>query len=398
MEKREIKKLGVLFLFILAIAIYMDATDSTLLADGTISRDEVGGDVRDVSLILDAEGVLEDYAYEVEIEPQKVTEQQAADYFAKVTEIIADEFDGEWEEVPMEEGYLDGIVEAEWIFSPSGYISSDGTILAEEIAQEGVLIDAAVTMKCGEYEQIYAFPFRLYPKAQSKEEALKKALEKWFVEQQALEGSAYIALPTEILGVSLDWAEKKEYLSLKIIFVELAAVISILFSRKKKRELDEAEKRREAELEYSEIVGQLLVLIETGMTTRQAWARIGKQYAMKKERRLVKEGYVYEAILHMIRRFQEGENERCVYQNFLKEVDVLCYRRLMRILLNTLEKGNKDVCSRLKEEAHQAYDQRILLAKKLGEETSTKMLLPLMLMMILVMGIVMIPAIISFSL
>lgn len=218
------------------------------------------------------------------------------------------------------------------------------------------------------------------------------------MEQQALEGNAYIALPTELLGVTLNWSEKKEYLSIKIIFLEIVAIGLILFSRKKKREQEIATRKREAELEYSEIVGQLLVLLEAGMTARQAWTRIGKQYSMKKEKKFVKEKYVYEAVLHMIRRFQEGENERSAYQRFSEDVDVLCYRRLMRILLNNLEKGSKDVCNHLKEEANQAFEQRIILAKKLGEETSTKMLIPLMLMMILVMGIVMIPAIIGFSL
>lgn len=122
MEKQEIKKLGVVFLFILGIAIFMDITGGKLLTDGTLSRDEVGGDVRGVSLILDAEGVLENYAYEVEVEPQRVTEQQAADYFTSAIEIITSEFSKEWTEMPIRESYLEGIVEAEWVFSPVGYL------------------------------------------------------------------------------------------------------------------------------------------------------------------------------------------------------------------------------------------------------------------------------------
>ena len=54
------------------------------------------------------------------------------------------------------------------------------------------------------------------------------------------------------------------------------------------------------------------------------------------------------------------------------------------------------VCNYLEEEEHRAYTERILLAKKLGEEASTKMLLPLLLMMMLVMGIVLAPAMIGF--
>ena len=66
-------------------------------------------------------------------------------------------------------------------------------------------------------------------------------------------------------------------------------------------------------------------------------------------------------------------------------------------LINNLEKGNRDICNQLSFEAKQAYEQRILLAKKLGEEASTKMLIPMMLMMVLVMVIVMAPAVMGFS-
>jgi hypothetical protein len=52
----------------------------------------------------------------------------------------------------------------------------------------------------------------------------------------------------------------------------------------------------------------------------------------------------------------------------------------------------------LQEESRQAFEQRILQAKKKGEEASTKMLLPLMLMLMMVMGIIILPALIEFKL
>ena len=98
----------------------------------------------------------------------------------------------------------------------------------------------------------------------------------------------------------------------------------------------------------------------------------------------------------MDRRLTEGENERNAYETFVGQMDSMSYRRLMRLLINNLEKGSKDICHQLNVEAGQAYEQRLLLAKKLGEEASTKMLIPMMLMMILVMVIVMAPAMIGF--
>ena len=59
--------------------------------------------------------------------------------------------------------------------------------------------------------------------------------------------------------------------------------------------------------------------------------------------------------------------------------------------------GSKGICVRLEEESRAAFEQRIIQAKKSGEEASTKMLGPLMLQMLIVMGIVMFPALIGFQ-
>ena len=65
--------------------------------------------------------------------------------------------------------------------------------------------------------------------------------------------------------------------------------------------------------------------------------------------------------------------------------------------MNSKSKGGSDLCQHLEKEASKAYEQRIMDAKKKGEEASTKMLVPLMLMMVLVMAIVIMPAIIEFA-
>jgi hypothetical protein len=140
-----------------------------------------------------------------------------------------------------------------------------------------------------------------------------------------------------------------------------------------------------------------LILLEAGMTTRQAWHRIAYQYKEKQKKNLVEASEVYESIVQMDRLLCEGEKESTVYEGFATQMNSMHYRRLVRLLVNNLEKGSRDICNQLNMESKQAYEQRILLAKKLGEEASTKMLIPMMLMMVLVMVIVMAPALMGFS-
>ena len=51
----------------------------------------------------------------------------------------------------------------------------------------------------------------------------------------------------------------------------------------------------------------------------------------------------------------------------------------------------------LEQETENALEERKALAKKLGEEAGTKLLLPMMLMLGIVIAIIMVPAVLSFN-
>lgn len=397
MKKKEKIRIGIVFFLILLLAICLDITGGELKSDGTIARDVFGGDEKTIELLLDAEGVLEEYSYQLEIEPTRVTEELADEYFLQAIEIIDKDFGKIEEKVPLQEEYLGGLVSAEWEFDPYGYVTMDGGIVYDEIGRDGVLINATVSLVCGEYEMEYSFPFRIEEKKLSKEEVVLQGLSEWISKQMELEGVESIELPSEVAGYKLTWSEKKDRLAIKVLFLEMVAVLMIAIANKKKLEKEEKERLQRLEEDYPDIVNQLVVLLGAGMTMRQAWAKISSQYEDKRRNEMLEKREAYEEIYYMNRRILEGENERIVYQDFVDRTNAMCYRRLIRLLLNNLEKGSKGLCNLLEEECEEAFEQRILAAKTKGEEASTKMLVPLMIMMVLVMAIVLLPAIISFS-
>lgn len=397
MKKSEKMKLGMVYVLVFLIALYMDMQNGRLEDGSVVYRDEVGGESVDVDLCLDADNALKNYDVTIEVEPRRVTEEEAEIYFSNVIECIQDDFSDILKSVPLQNSYAEGIVEAEWNFSPTGIVGMDGTVLYEKIPEDGLLMTATVILECGAYEKIHRFPFELDKPKLTLQEKMEQELSTWIEEQQNMEGVGTFQLPKELGGISVEWSEKREFLSVKIVFLEIVSVFLLLFAKKKEQEEAEKKKRQKMELQYPDIVNQLLILLEAGMATRQAWHRIAYQYKEKQKRHLVEESDVYTAILQLDRRLQEGEKERAAYEGFARELDVMCYRRLIRLLVNNLEKGSKDICKQLSLEAKEAYNQRLLLAKKLGEEASTKMLVPMMFMMVLVMVIVMAPAIIGFS-
>ena len=68
------------------------------------------------------------------------------------------------------------------------------------------------------------------------------------------------------------------------------------------------------------------------------------------------------------------------------------YTRFINIITQSIKNGNKDIKNILNLEVQDALFERKQRAKKLGEEASTKLVLPLMLMLLTIMIIIMVPA------
>ena len=390
-------KVLVAFLVLLVVAIVSDLTKEDLLKDGLIDRGKIGSEKKEIQLQLDIGKLLEDYDYFLEVSPKAPTQEEAESYFTESIAMIDQDFVSVKSEVPLKKNYLQGAVKASWSFQPFGIIDEDGKVNAEKIEGKEIRMEAQVKLTCGAYKKIYEFPFLLKAPERTEEESLLIEIKKYLEQQMLTEGTTELELPDKIEGKSLKWSEKKEYISPQILLLEVVTLCLLWVVSKRRRTEEEKKRILQMELEYPDIVNQLALLLGSGMTTRQAWNRLAAQYSFKKSKGMVTEKMVYEAIIRMNGRFGEGESERMAYQKFIEEIPAPCYRKLMRILLGNLEKGTQGIHVRLEEESRWAFEQKILQAKKQGEETSTKMMIPLMLMMSIVMGIVILPALIQFQ-
>ena len=80
----------------------------------------------------------------------------------------------------------------------------------------------------------------------------------------------------------------------------------------------------------------------------------------------------YEEMLVTERKISDGVTGRKAYAGFAERVKLPCYQKLVRIILQSIHKGSKGVCEMLEKESEDAFDERRLLALKLGEEAGTK--------------------------
>ena len=67
-------------------------------------------------------------------------------------------------------------------------------------------------------------------------------------------------------------------------------------------------------------------------------------------------------------------------------------------MIQNMKKGTEDLLLQLSGEASEAFSLRKIQARQLGEEAGTKLLLPMVMMLAVVMATLMIPAFMSFQL
>src|SRR5699024_5767251 len=105
----------------------------------------------------------------------------------------------------------------------------------------------------------------------------------------------------------------------------------------------------------------------------------------------------YEEMVSTMNQIRGGIPEGEAYEDYGTRCNVSAYRKFGTLLSQNLRKGSKGLTDLLGREAEEAFEERKNLAKKLGEEAGTKLVIPLFLMLIIVFAIVIVPAFFSIS-
>ncbi len=278
------------------------------------------------------------------------------------------------------------------------YIGYNGEILADDIPPEGIITNVVMTLSYREQSAEYVIPCRIMPKqlSESAEKqrnlsaVLEEKSEEFPYEKEILLPEMWDEAPVSFYQVT--------NMKNSILLGVLGAFAGILYFSLTEQRLKEKGQERDRQLltDYPEIVSKLTVLIGAGLTVRGAWERIVRNYSEQLEAG-GDPRYIYEEMLYTYRGIQSGQPEVMAYRDFGKRCGLQQYRRLTILLEQNLKKGGKDLSRRLKLETEEAFSARIHQARRKGEQMGTKMMIPMFLMFILVLVLIMIPAVLSFS-
>ena len=165
----------------------------------------------------------------------------------------------------------------------------------------------------------------------------------------------------------------------------------------KDKELKKTMEERQQELlsDYPQFVSKLVLYMGAGMTVRNVFNKLAVSYVKKRDNGAGKR-YLYEEILRVNRELATGASESETYERFGARCMTKQYTRLATLLSQNIRKGNGELLALLSEEAKKAFEERMDKAKKTGEEAGTRLLLPMIIMLVIVMAMIMVPAYMAF--
>lgn len=369
-------------------------------AEGTgVKRNENGMGDYQQEFDLNVNGLFHDRRLTVNIPEQCLSKKEEEQLLEKAEREIEQEFPYKNEsvniirdQVKIRESYQEGKVQAEWEFDDYDIVDENGRIVSERLTETGQLVGVKVILKCGESSSCYRFYFQAYPHIYTEEERFFQELDKIFKKQEKTAGSDTLKLPEKVMGYPVEWQAGKEHLSEKILLLGTVFAALLPFADAKRRQKKKKERERLLMMEYPDAVSKMAILLGAGMTLNSAWKKIVRAYVKKKEDGTVMEMPVYEEMLVTCREIESGIGEERAYERFGERCQLNSFRKFASTLAQNLKKGNRGMVKLLEAEAMEAFEERKSNARKYGEEAGTKLLMPMMLMLGLIMIVLIIPA------
>lgn len=365
-----------------------------------LKRKEAGGGSYSEEMLVEEEGGAKE-SVSVEVQEKRLTEEEIYALFESCGQELEKRLLGENSSadriehalsLPSEAG--DGLIQVEWSFDNYRVLNPDGSIREENTTEEGTPVEVRARMIYRDQEAERVFSIMVYPPLLTAEEAFAKAVKEALAssEEESREEEERV-LPTNTEEGSLHWYRGEQHLLAKIILVGGICIFFVLYEERQKLKRQLEERKRQLKMDYSQIVNQIAILTGAGMPVFRAWERIVKDYERKKG----DERYAYEEMCLTYSKIKEGEGEISAYEKFGENCGLREYRRLALLLNRNIRQGAAGMGALLEREAAESFEERKALARARGEEAGTRLLLPMMIYLMLVVLLVVLPGFISFA-
>ncbi|MDE7267181.1 MAG: type II secretion system F family protein [Lachnospiraceae bacterium] len=401
-QKRQreyvIKKLSLCIIVIivgltLSLLLWIKDGTQTVIVDNRIERNPYGDGEKNVTLV----GKSENGTYEVDlsVEEKQYSGTELNDLLREFIPLLETNMLGEnesFDKVVYDLNLIDGIsgfpFTVEWQ-TDDVYINRHGA-LKEDILDVPKLVELTAIISCESFEARHELSCMVYSKAvqPSQSEQILKALQKIQSETRDYE---FMTLPSEINKEKISWSYRKNYTELLFLIATPLIALILYFGTDRDLKKQVNDRKEQLQLDYPEIVSALALLIGAGMTVPNAWQRVAKDYRARKQE-TGRKRYAYEEMLLTIYEMESGVAQTKAYERFGRRCRVQCYNRLSTMLSQNVKKGATNLAALLREEAAYAFEERKHTARRFGEKAGTKLLMPMMMLLCMIMIVIMVPA------
>ena len=228
----------------------------------------------------------------------------------------------------------------------------------------------------------------------SEEQQREKELQDMIVQyNQKKNDPRYYYLPEEWNGKHLEWEQPKDTTGNLISALGLVAAAAVVIAKRREEESVQIKRREQMLMDYPGLVMKFTLLVQAGLTARKAFQKIAMDYGKREEGN---NRAAYEEIRTACYEMDSGVSEAEAYRRFGERCGQVKYKTLSTLLIQNLQKGSRYLSDLLEKESVEAWEERKRKARVLGEAAATKLLLPMVLMLLVVMAVIMLPACLSF--
>ena len=228
----------------------------------------------------------------------------------------------------------------------------------------------------------------------SEEQQREKELQDMIVQyNQKKNDPQYYYLPDEWNGKHLEWQQPGDTTGSLLSALGLVAAAAVVIAQKREEQAAQARRREEMLMDYPGLIMKFTLLVQAGLTARKAFQKIALDYGKRKDG---KKRAAYEEIRIACYEMDSGISEAEAYRRFGERCGQVKYKTLSTLLIQNLQKGSRYLSDLLEKESVEAWEERKRKARVLGDTAATKLLLPMIMMLLVVMAVIMLPACLSF--
>ncbi|MCR4672768.1 MAG: type II secretion system F family protein [Lachnospiraceae bacterium] len=371
--------------------------------NGVLLREDEQGESQIVELEAQVGESTEDII--VTVSPRKYNQEEAKKLLDRTQDWLNEVIIGDNESLsavssalyfPSE--YPGEKVSITWTPSDYNLIRQDGSLASAESAGDISLpADTSVEAVISYYEYCrrISWDITIADLPSELENSLSARLERELAaadERTAEEGD--LILPSEIDGEKIIWKYPAQAGLPQLAVFSVCLIAAAILLRKEQLKKEGERRALSLRLSYPGFVNRMVLMLGAGMSSARCWEKIVSDYE-RDEISMRRDKYLYREMKYTLMRMRSGIPEIRAYREFGERPGMEDYGRICSLLIQLIRKGGGRMEVLMAKEAEKSEEERLLTARKLGETAGTKLIFPMIILLLVVLILVMVPALLA---